>query len=330
MIDASPTLRKMQHEKLCGSAPLTEDSKNSVWKSVTKEGIPIYWCEEIRGIPDDALSNFITAHEFFDALPIVQFEKVADDSNASPLLLKDQKASWREMLVDYMVPNVTSQDSPILLPNTTVIKSTEKYSTADAKPVFQLVRSKVPTPSSRIIPKSHERYDSLPIGSKIEICPEAWDITEKLSSYIIPNKSNEKRGGAMLFVDYGPADTIPVNTLRGIKDHKLVNPYENPGEADLSADVDFGALKIAATKNHGDQVEAYGPVEQGDWLHTMGIGARATVLAESQTSEEGKKRVEQAYNRLTEKSGGAMGRLYKVMCVVPKNTPTPVGFGGDI
>lgn len=330
MIDASPTLRKMQHEKLCGDRPLEEDAGKSVWKSMTKEGIPIFWAEEIRTIPDDSLSNFITAHEFFDALPIVQFEKVADDSNVSPLLVKDQKASWREMLVDYVVPEVTPQESTILLPNTTVIKSTESKSTADAKPVFQLVRSNAPTPSSRIIPKSHQRYDSLPIGSKIEVCPEAWDITEKLTAYITPNSSNDKRGGTMLIVDYGPADTIPVNSLRGIKDHKIVNPYENPGEADLSTDVDFQALKIAATRYHGNHVEVYGPVEQGDWLHTMGIGARATMLAQAQTSDEGRKRVEQAYNRLTEKSGGAMGRLYKVMCVVPKTQPKPVGFGGDI
>lgn len=330
MVEASPTLRESQRKTLCGTNPMEEDSQKSIWKSKTTGNIPIYWVEDIRGIPNDGLSNFITAHEFFDALPILQFEKVADDPGASSLLLKDRKASWREMVVDYMIPEVTSQESPILLPNTTVIKSTEKYSTADAKPVFQLVRSKIATPSSRIIPKSHERYESLPIGSKVEICPEAWDITEKLTSYIIPNETNPNRGGAMLFVDYGTSDTIPVNSLRGIKDHKLVNPFEAPGECDLSTDVDFQALKIAATRHHGNNVEVHGPVEQGDWLHTMGIGARATVLSKAQKTDEGRKRVEQAYNRLTEKSGGSMGRLYKVMCVVPKNQAIPVGFGGDI
>lgn len=330
MVEASPTLRELQHKNLCGNNKLEQDLEKSTWTSKTVSGIPIIWVEEIRMIPNDGFSNFITAHEFFDALPIVQFEKIADDPGASSQLLSERKGSWREMLVDYVVPAVTSQESPILLPNQTVIKATEKSSTLDAKPVFQLVTAKADTPSSRIIPKTHERYEKLPIGSKIEVCPEAWDITEKLTSYIVPNEINPNRGGTMLIIDYGPADTIPINSLRGIKNHKLVNPFENPGECDLSTDVDFQALKIAATKHHGDQVEVYGPVEQGDWLHTMGIGARATMLANATKSEEGKKRVADAYNRLTEKSGGAMGRLYKVMSVVPKNQPTPVGFGGDI
>lgn len=330
MVEASPTLRESQHKNLCGSTPLVQEAEKSIWKSTTNNGIPIHWVEDIRGIPNDTLSNFITAHEFFDALPILQFEKVFDNPGSSSMLVKDRKASWREMVVDYMIPEVKSQESDVILPNTTVIKSTEKSSTADAKPVFQLVTSQVPTPGSRIIPHSHERYESLPVGSKFEICPEAWDITEKLTSYIIPNEANPSRGGAMLFMDYGPADTIPVSSLRGIKNHQLVNPFDGPGEADLSTDVDFQALKIAATRHHGNNVAVYGPAEQGDWLHTMGIGARATVLAQGQQTPEGKKRVEDAYNRLTEKSGGAMGRLYKVMCVVPKTQPTPVGFGGDI
>lgn len=134
------------------------------------------------------------------------------------------------MLVDYVVPKVVSQDSPVLLPNTTVIKATSSHSSADAKPVFQLIRSKEPTVSSRIVPKTHPRYDALPIGSKIEICPEAWDITEQLASYIVPTKQHTTRGGSLLFVDYGPADTIPVSTLRGIKNHHLVNPFDAPGE----------------------------------------------------------------------------------------------------
>jgi SAM-dependent MidA family methyltransferase len=187
---------------------------------------------------------------------------------------------------------------------------------------FFLASSKESTPMAQVVTKSHQRYEKLGVGSKVEVCPEGWDIAEQLAQII------DKCGGSALVVDYGPADTIPVETLRAIKDHRIVSPFEGPGEADLSADVDFQGLKIAATYNNS--VDVVGPVEQGDWLHQLGIGARATALANSQTDTAAKKRIAQAYNRLVEKGGGAMGKIYKVMGIVPKGAPAPIGFGGGV
>lgn len=324
-VEASPTLRESQHKLICGTNELKKDEDSGLYSSKSLTGIKVFWAEDAKLLPkDNDVANFIIAHEFFDALPIYQFEKVSDEpAGVNSKLPSQQKTSWREFVVDYCVPKPTDLQSSILLPNQTITKSTDK-GIVEKKPAFQLTLAPAWTIASKIIPKTNQRYDKLPVGSKVEICPDAWEITEQMTSRITSGK------GGILVVDYGPADTIPVNTLRGIKDHKLVPPFENPGEADLSTDVDFQAIKIAALQNHVNDIEVYGPVEQGDWLHTMGIGARATVLANSQTTEEGKKRVEQAYNRLTERGGGSMGRLYKVMAIVPKAQPKPVGFGGDI
>lgn len=95
---------------------------------------------------------------------------------------------------------------------------------------------------------------------------------------------------------------------------------------DLSADVDFVSLAEAACKAT-DGVEVWGPVEQGSWLEGMGIRERAEMLVKG-LGEEERERVDGAWKRLV----GAMGKVYKVMAVVPESggKRRPVGFGGDV
>ncbi|KAK9455276.1 S-adenosyl-L-methionine-dependent methyltransferase [Dipodascopsis uninucleata] len=300
MVDASPTLRQKQHETLCGNAQL--EKVGFGYQSKTKAGIPIVWYETLKDIPNDDLSHFIIAHEFFDALPIHQFEKTPN--------------GWRELLVDYRVPEGKTQLS---LPN--------QITNLESKATFHLTTPNFATPSSKIIPESSSRYSQLPVNSKIEISPESWDIALDIAKRVSGAEEGTSRGSALI-IDYGPADTIPVDTLRAIKKHHIVSPFDEPGTADLSADVDFTALKNVAIE-HG-QVDVHGGVEQGDWLHELGIGARATVLANRQKTKEGKDRIAKAYNRLVERSGGAMGKVYKVMAFVPKGMSVPVGFGGSV
>ncbi|KAK9479588.1 S-adenosyl-L-methionine-dependent methyltransferase [Lipomyces japonicus] len=301
-IEASPTLREMQRLKLGGRDIVKTDIR---YESITSSGIPVYWYEDFKDLPTDDIPPFIVAHEFFDALPIHKFEKTAD--------------GWREILVNHGIPKL---ETSISLPN--------QITSVDDKPQFYLTVPKHATPGSRIIPESSIRYKKLPVLSKIEISPQSWEITREIALRIsqTPGINGTNGCGAALFVDYGPADTIPIDTLRAIEKHHIVSPFETPGSADLSADVDFTALKIVA-ETQGN-VDVHGAVEQGDWLHTLGIGIRATVLAERQRDEQGKERIEKAYHRLTERSGGGMGKIYKVMALTPRGSPTPVGFGGNV
>ena len=108
----------------------------------------------------------------------------------------------------------------------------------------------------------------------------------------------------------------------------------SPGEVDLSADVDFTALAEAAI-DASEAVEVHGPMEQGEWLQRMGIFERAKALIEKTGGEkdpsETVKRIESSVQRLTERGGGAMGKLYKVMAIVPESGgKRPVGFGGAV
>jgi len=55
-----------------------------------------------------------------------------------------------------------------------------------------------------------------------------------------------KCGGGALIVDYGREGALGTETLRAIKKHDIVSPLQEPGKVDLSADVDFDALRRAA------------------------------------------------------------------------------------
>lgn len=98
---------------------------------------------------------------------------------------------------------------------------------------------------------------------------------------------------------------------------------------DLSADVDFTALAEAALGASAG-VEVHGPVEQAVFLEGMGIKERAEMLMRK-LSEEKKKGVEGAWRRLVDRGGSGMGKVYKVMAILPDGGGRrPVGFGGDV
>jgi SAM-dependent MidA family methyltransferase len=141
--------------------------------------------------------------------------------------------------------------------------------------------------------------------------------------------------GAALILDYGPQSTIPANTLRGIKAHKLVSPFCAPGTVDLSADVDFMALAETAIAS-SPGVEVHGPVQQADWLESLGVRERVSSLMKNVEGgeEETIRRIEGSWKRLVDRGPTGMGRIYKVLAVVPytEKGPVrrPVGFGGDV
>ncbi|KAJ8064888.1 hypothetical protein OCU04_007193 [Sclerotinia nivalis] len=344
MVEASPALRDAQKQLLCGDAPMIQTETG--FKSTSKyAGIPIMWTENMRFVPSGAdKTPFIVAHEFFDALPIHVFQSVPPNPNASepttiqtptgthPLTPSTSKSStaktpqWREMVVSPTPPNSAHTDV-----------HTPKSLQNQPPPEFQLTLSKSSTPHSLYLPEISARYRALKSipDSLIEISPESHTIVADFASRIGGSKTNPKTNpsGAALILDYGPSVTIPTNSLRGIKAHQRVSPFSEPGIVDLSADVDFIALAEAAM-NASEGVEVHGPMEQGVWLESMGIKERAEMLVKSLggRDDEVKKRVEGAWKRLVDRGGSGMGKVYKVMVVMPENEGRrpPVGFGGGV
>ena len=81
-----------------------------------------------------------------------------------------------------------------------------------------------------------------------------------------------------MIIDYGE-DQALTNSIRAIRKHKYLSEKEmldNPGKADLSAYVNFNALKHSATQI--EQWSAVGPMPQGFFLESMGMSLRMNIL----------------------------------------------------
>ena len=89
-------------------------------------------------------------------------------------------------------------------------------------------------------------------------------------------------------------------------------------------------------------MEVHGPVEQADWLASMGGRERCDILLQRAgvregtgtegNSEEVAERISSGWERLVDRGINGMGKLYKVMAIVPDSggKRKPVGFGGDV
>jgi NADH dehydrogenase [ubiquinone] 1 alpha subcomplex assembly factor 7 len=96
---------------------------------------------------------------------------------------------------------------------------------------------------------------------------------------------------------------------------------ENPGEADLTAHVDFEAI-AAAAEEAGARV--YGPVPQGTFLRRLGIELRAEHLKSGKDAKTNAA-IDTALTRLTAPAPG-MGELFKALAFTHGGLPAPPGF----
>ncbi len=70
----------------------------------------------------------------------------------------------------------------------------------------------------------------------LEVCPQGLGLAGELAKRVTAE------GGAALVIDYGH-DQPYADSLQAIKDHSFVPVLSQPGLADLSAHVDFSAIK---------------------------------------------------------------------------------------
>jgi SAM-dependent MidA family methyltransferase len=134
-----------------------------------------------------------------------------------------------------------------------------------------------------------------------------------------------REGGAALVVDYGHAESGDGDTLQAVSEHRYVDPLDAPGEADLTAHVDFQALVLAA---EGMGAVAQGPVPQGTFLSRLGIEARAQAL-KARADEKQIPNIDSALHRLIDTEADAMGALFKVLALAHPSLGILPGFEAE-
>lgn len=154
------------------------------------------------------------------------------------------------------------------------------------------------------------RLADTPKGQIIETRPAADQIATEIARRIA------QHGGAAIVIDYGGAQTMG-DTFQAVANNRFADPLADPGNADLTAHVDFGAIVQAATG------AAHAPLtSQGRFLERLGITDRARQLAKNLTSKALDQHIA-AHHRLTHPD--EMGDLFKVLALHPTGTPPPPG-----
>jgi NADH dehydrogenase [ubiquinone] 1 alpha subcomplex assembly factor 7 len=126
---------------------------------------------------------------------------------------------------------------------------------------------------------------------------------------------------AALIADYGHDASGVGDTLQAVSRHQFADPLAAPGEADLTAHVDFAALKQTAAASG---LAAYGPMPQGQFLLKLGLAARCERLARNATDDQ-KAALHSGAARLADPR--QMGALFKVLVLQSSGLAPPPPFG---
>jgi NADH dehydrogenase [ubiquinone] 1 alpha subcomplex assembly factor 7 len=154
-----------------------------------------------------------------------------------------------------------------------------------------------------------------PVGTIFETSPAREAAIRSVAVRIAAD------GGAALIVDYGHATAAPGETLQAVARHGFANVLHAPGEADLTAHVDFGALASAASAA-GARVS--GPTPQGEFLAALGLAYRVARLVASAPDGAAAGRIRAGGTRLVDPAG--MGLLFKALALSHPGQPAPPGF----
>ena len=234
LVETSPVLRQMQREKLGGA---------------------IAWHDNLAEVP--AGPAIVIANEFFDAIPIRQFE-------------------WRQ---GHCFERCVGLGEGGMAIGLAPVKDAGALEGEGEAVVFE--------------DGSERNAIATEIGARLKAAP-----------------------GAALIIDYGHARSSPGDTLQAVRQHRFVDILDSPGEADLTAHVDFEALAKALASGGAS---VHGPITQGAFLQAMGIDERARVL-DARTGVS----AEEARERLAGEA--QMGNLFKVLAATSPGMAAPYPF----
>jgi NADH dehydrogenase [ubiquinone] 1 alpha subcomplex assembly factor 7 len=204
------------------------------------------------------------------------------------------------------VPGATFHDLLADLPPRPLLLVANEY--LDALPIEQWIGNE----PRRVILSNGELHFA-PDGEIHETSPARDTETTILATHLATH------GGAALIIDYGYRQAEPGDSLQAVRSHTFADPLANPGENDLTAHVDFGAVAKAAT---AAGALATPLISQATFLERLGIAARAMALAAKNPAKG--EAIVAARRRLCDAS--EMGELFKVIAIHSPDWPEPAGL----
>ncbi len=151
-------------------------------------------------------------------------------------------------------------------------------------------------------------------GTIAELCLPARSLAQDIANRL------SGHGGAALLIDYGSSRPTLGDSLQAVAGHRRAEVLADPGNADLSAHVDFAALAAAATAGGAT---TYGPVTQGEFLRELGIELRREALTRD-AGATASAIVAAGVERLI--APAQMGTLFKALALCDPRSPPPAGF----
>ena len=155
------------------------------------------------------------------------------------------------------------------------------------------------------------RLEDTKQGDIVEHCPALPGLVQTTAQTIAT------RGGTALFIDYGDWRSLG-DTVQALQNHAAVDPFADPGTADLTAHVDFEAIATNAAPARYSRV-----TPQGVFLERLGITQRAQALAANLSGPALEAHIA-AHRRLTHPD--EMGTLFKVIALHPEGAAPPPGL----
>jgi len=249
LVETSPVLRRRQRETLRARHPAITPS----------------WHDGFDTVPSGPL--LLVANEFFDALPIQQWQCRA--------------GIWHERRIGL-----------------------------DGADGFAFILGPAATPPVTAPPAAE--------GAIFETAGPGLGIAEAIGRHLGTS------AGAALIIDYGHLQTAPGETLQAVRAHRYAPVLDSPGEADLTAHVDFAALAGALTAGGA---RCWGPVTQRQFLAANGVAHRLAALTHGKPAAAAAE-ISHAVARLLDPT--QMGSLFKVLAATSADRPAPAGFQAGI
>ena len=178
------------------------------------------------------------------------------------------------------------------------------------KDFFFISYSNNPTILENFLPKS-ERCNK--IGLIYEIPFNMISFLENIFCRVHKIKS------ACLIIDYAKNNNFG-NSLKSIKNHKIINPLKRIGNTDISSHVNFNLIKKISQKFN---LIIHGPVSQRKFLIKLGILYRSEMLIRNANNKQKKMLIKGLEFLINENK---MGKIFNVISISNNKINNLIGF----